>query len=124
MSDGSIKITGDLKFIGYKQKANPGVNQQVLTYLNGEAVWSDRPGAINIVTSPISNTVMTDNAGNVYTFDNETYPELRTTPIQEVESAPVIPPSTSTAELCVDGGPIAGLLENATIPIAFDGGAI
>ena len=86
MSDGSIKITGDLKFIGYKQKANPGVNQQVLTYLNGEAVWSDRPGAINIVTSPVSNTVMTDNAGNVYTFDNETYPELRTTPIQEVES--------------------------------------
>ena len=124
MSDGSIKITGDLKFIGYKQKANPGVNQQVLTYLNGEAVWSDRPGAINIVTSPVSNTVMTDNAGNVYTFDNETYPELRTTPIQEVESAPADSGGGDTiflSSVCVDGEvEIPGTME-ANIPPAFDG---
>ena len=46
---GEIKIQGPLKFIGYLQTAEAGTNEQVLTYRNGDAVWSD--GSVSLPTA-------------------------------------------------------------------------
>ena len=78
MADGKIVITGDLEFVGYKQKAGPGINRQRLTYVDGEAVWED--GAESIVTSGADQDVLIDNDGNVIESQLDTYVGIDTKP--------------------------------------------
>ena len=85
---GDIKITGDLTFIGYKQKANPGINRQVLTYVDGEAVWQNL-AAENLVTSPSSEDVIIDNKGDIVVSELNTYSGIDTKPDTIASANPV-----------------------------------
>ena len=86
MSDGSIKIIGDLKFIGYKQTAAPGTNRQVLTYIDGKAVWNSLGIAASITTAPSSQGVIIDRDGNVVVSELSTYIGIDTKPSLRVLS--------------------------------------
>ena len=150
---GEIIITGDLKFVGYKQKANPGINRQVLTYSDGEAVWENLP-AENLVTAPSSQDVIIDGNGDVVVSELDTYSGIDTKPILSAIQAAAANSTvngievnniitgnrlaaayaagavtlnvqeSTTQDLQVDGGPIGGLLLNDEIPVSFDGGII
>ena len=73
---GEIRIQGDLKFIGYKQIGIAGSNGQVLSYFNGNAVWSNNNSAFDedrIITTNDLQEVIVDRKGNVIVSQFEQY---------------------------------------------------